>query len=352
MPRTIIREPLSIILLTISASISEPSKRDEIIQRTLTFFEYIKDVYKNLEPIYLKGRLMILTMLDETSNIPDEIDKNSIHELSDLAVMTGDEIIIYYASVDAPIFTIENRSINEIKQDSIYISYVYENGNEYININGESIPISGYQGRGSVFCTFYNELDAEILRYKNERILESTCCIFNNSWFNQGNRIFFKNSPEDLMQLSLQEFLRSTMRGVNVSREINVDARKPVDLRLQWREANRMALIEIKWLGKSLSDQNIISATYTDARANDGALQLKEYLDSHKHELPTSIIRAYLVVIDGRRWNTSIGQDQITRDNGFRYENQDIKWRDDRKYHCNNPDYAKPVRMFTRPICN
>jgi hypothetical protein len=151
------------------------------------------------------------------------------------------------------------------------------------------------------------------------------------------------------MQISLKEFLSSALRGVEVVREYNLDASKPVDIRVKWTEANKSALIELKWLCKSKKeDGNII--TYTNNRADEGAKQLKEYLDMDDTDTPNIISKAYLVVIDGRRKGTNENTTTINSENGLFYENQKINFSDEHKYFERLKNFANPIRMFAKPI--
>ena len=223
----------------------------------------------------------------------------------------------------------------------------YENSEEYFYVNRQRIEIPRSFECSSIYASHYSDLNEALKRYANEKILTSNCSIFKESWLDR-NRIFFKPAPEEQMQTSLKEFLSSALRGVKIIREHNLNASKPVDIMVEWTEANKSALIELKWLGKSKRGNNL--TTYTDNRADEGSRQLKEYLDMDNTDTPNKISKAYLVVIDGRRKGTNKNTTTINSENGFFYENQEINFSDEHKYFERLKNFARPIRMFAKPI--
>ncbi len=160
------------------------------------------------------------------------------------------------------------------------------------------------------------------------------------------------------MQLSLHEFLSIFLvRGISIEclREQTVmgdsDKPKPVDIKIQWREANRTALIEIKFLG-TVKTENGGIYTHGNSRANEGITQLKGYHDKANTDSPTTIIKSFLVVIDGRRKNVTADQTTINNENGMYYRNTEIVIDDDKKYHETIMGFEKLIRMFAEPICS
>jgi DNA repair exonuclease SbcCD ATPase subunit len=110
----------------------------------------------------------------------------------------------------------------------------------------------------------------------------------------------------------------------------------------------RIALIEIKWLGKSRNNAKITSE-YTQARALSGASQLADYLDMNKVQAPTHKTRGYLVIIDGRRAKLKKQTDRVNVLDGMKYAGIEISYNP--RYHDHRTDFELPVRMFAEPIC-
>lgn len=112
------------------------------------------------------------------------------------------------------------------------------------------------------------------------------------------------------------EVVRNFFPDNTVKREQIVDATHPVDIKVTWPAINNVALIEVKWLGDSGQTQ------YRDARANEGAKQLIDYLASSVQEEPDKHFVGYLTVFDGRRGKTS-----------NQYERQEINYRSEYSSH-------------------
>ena len=155
------------------------------------------------------------------------------------------------------------------------------------------------------------------------RTLESTCHVFEGVW-SGNNRIFFVAGPEELMRRSLTQFLRNRFGGDHdVWPEQNVNEKNPVDIRMMPRfTSNRLMLIEIKWLGDSVAPDGHITVHYRDARAQEGADQLAEYLDEQLRSAPSRVVHGYFVIIDGRRARLTEGKTTISADDGLHFENQ------------------------------
>ena len=203
----------------------------------------------------------------------------------------------------------------------------------------------------SIFALQYHYLNEALLVYKNERIRTVTGELFKDCWADN-KWIYLKNKPEESMQKSIKEYLEDSIRGVNIVREYVLGASKPVDVRVYWREANRAALIELKWTGQSLSVGEKIGISYSNGRANDGMKQIKEYIDLERGDTPSIITKGYLVVVDGRRRNISKNKvGNISRDDGMHYANKELKIDDDKKYWVTYSNIEKPIRMFVEPIC-
>ena len=153
------------------------------------------------------------------------------------------------------------------------------------------------------------------------------------------------------MRRSLAQFLDIVLRGTaEVRPEQVVDETHPVDVKVTWMFTNRLALVEIKWLGKSMNDEDNITKVFTDVRARTGAKQLAGYLDWNYAETPLHQSRGYLVVIDGRRKGLNRASTSVSLQNGYWYRDKEITYNP--KFHLVREDFEEPIRMFAEPICS
>lgn len=230
------------------------------------------------------------------------------------------------------------------------IVYVRDELGEYLRVYDNLIEVNAPLNTGkSVFDKehFVNLREA-LQRYSNAMVKESTCHIIQSCWHDT-NRIVLSNRPEEKMQKSLSNYLRASLREAEVDEEHNTDRTNPVDIRITWMFENRTALIEIKWLGKSVSSSGGFTAYY-DQRARDGAQQLANYLDNQQTSTPGRPTKGYLVVIDARRKGVSSPSvSSISCREGLHYLHKDVEY--DPPFHELRSDFSEPFRMFAKPIC-
>lgn len=335
-------------------------KNMDAASRALEFVgKALNDLYRSFEPAYFSGEFYFCKHFDNKPVFKENkalvlIGKNQ------LLNRTKGRFIIQGFDDDPKLLIWENQDPTELIKKKKTLVYLYSKNKEFFFANGEKIEFTE-KPFGSMFAPQFHDLITAISDYSSEKIYASSCSHFQQSWYDN-NRLFFKgggsgsNIPEQYMQLSLHEFLRTEFRGIGMdtSREHNLlgDASKPkpVDIRVHWREANRTALIEIKYMGAvKKADDKIYE--YSDRRANDGIVQLKEYHDKAMSDSPTTIHKSILVVIDGRRCNLQAATKTISCADGLYYQDIDINIDKDKVFHLSVQGFEKPIRIFAAPIC-
>jgi len=313
---------------------------------------FIHDVYRYLEPSHFKGKLIIYATLDDT--IPLDIDLSDKLYDKGILINDGSDIIVlqYFNNESQCPLIWKNTQYTSLLNSNNVILYFYENMIECFHANQIKIEIFNSFLSASIYALQYHALQEALNRYKTEKISCSSCSIFDKSWSDAKTRIFFKNKPEEVMQISIKEFLSSALRGVDVVREYTLGASKPVDVRVYWKEANRAALIELKWLGQSKREDGELSQNYSNHRACEGLEQLKNYLDLAYKDTPTCISKGYLLVIDGRRKGTNIKSlSSINAYDGLFYKGTELDFSKANKYFDTIVGFERPIRMFAEPIC-
>lgn len=319
-----------------------------VIEMTTKLISFVQEVYRYIEPGHFKGKIVIFSTLDD-SILPTDggikfFDKNIL--INNRADVLAFQL---FNSENLPLFW-QNISTDVIFNATNAIVYKYENFSEYFFANKLRIEIINRFDCASIYALQYHYLSEALLRYKEEKIRFSSCSIFQTAWFDT-DRIYFNQQPEEIMQKSLREFLDSSLRGVDVVREYNLGASKPVDVRVYWKEANRAALIELKWLGQSKTAIGL-STAYANGRGNDGLDQIKEYMDLENQDTPTCITKGYLVVIDGRRRGVARNPLTINVSDGMYYMNKEIIYATNKNFYGIMTGFENPIRMFTEPICS
>lgn len=336
-------------------NVDPASKALEVIAKSL------KEIYRYFEPSFFTGDFFVCKNLNDNMCF-EESTGTLIYDKNILLNRTSGLLIIQVFDDSSKLILWENQDFNELFKQKDTLTYHFKNNKEYFFANESKIDITIYNS-GSRFATQFNDLVDFLNQYAQTKILKSSCEHFSKSWADT-NHLFFlgggsgSNIPEKYMQISLHEFLNSVFRGISMetSREYNANGDfakpKPVDIRINWREANRTALLEIKFIGtvKKQSDGEIYS--YSNPRANTGITQLKGYHDAVSSDTPTTIIKSFLIVIDGRRNNLSVTQTSIGVADGLHFKNTEIIIDDDKKFHESIQGLEKPIRMFAEPICS
>lgn len=273
---------------------------------------------------------------------------STIQNFSHLGSVNSDNLAIQINSLDEVIITTSPIIIAEITPTGFV--YQYTPKKEMFHTRTITCDLPKVPGTDSCFAvSTFKSLEEALSHYKTN-VVKHADCLHIKTALHSEERIFFKPHPEYLLRDSLVYFLKARLRGegLEVRPEQVVDTSHPVDVKVTWGFTNHIALIEIKWLGKSLnSDTLTFTSNYTDSRARDGATQLAEYLDANAIQVPNHNTIGYLVVFDLRRKSTKINTTQITQVDGYWYENKDIAYNP--QYHVIRKDFAPPTRMFITP---
>lgn len=195
---------------------------------------------------------------------------------------------------------------------------------------------------------YFRDLDSALQEYYVQRARQSTCLNLKKAW-GDTNRFALSNRPEQHMRRSLHDYLSIRLRDAEptVLQEQNVNETEPVDIRIQWLDTNRLTILEIKWLGDSLSgDGTAITTKYRDARAKEGYEQVRDYLIEQRLSLPGQIVRGRLIVFDARRSGITRASGSTTCIDPWSFESATIDYAD---VFDPDPGLDEPVRYFLEP---
>lgn len=165
-----------------------------------------------------------------------------------------------------------------------------------------------------------------------------------------GPRLVFRNKPEATMRRSLGWFLGMKIKGdVCVRPEHNTDESKPVDLIVNWFGVKQRALIEIKWLGRSLTadSDGTTFTSYAASRVGDGADQLADYLSRERSTDPSVSLLGYLVVFDGRRRKVIDPTTRIAATDALYFREKEVHL--ESQHESQQSGIAGLVRFFLEP---
>ena len=230
--------------------------------------------------------------------------------------------------------------------------FVNQGGVDRFIVGGRSKSMPAFlPGAASNFAEATESSLREALERYRGSAAEVSCPILESIWVGgrNGHRLVFRNKPEAKMRRSLEWFLNARMRNVSVRPEHNTDDSKPVDIVVDWFGSRLRAMIEIKWLGKSLTKNSDGTqfTSYRDSRAQAGADQLADYIDREQSTDASAALKGYLVVFDGRRRNVTHASKPITAFDALHFRNIDIVL--SRDYARERADMAPLIRYFLEP---
>jgi hypothetical protein len=321
-------------------------KAGPAVRAILTF---IKGLYQHVAPEGLNDEIIVFQTLDDAHR-PITKAGTECTALAELVNKVAGPCAIQV--IPSGIFILWAKHAVDIAHLSqTAVVYSFHRGVERFHANKESKDIAKLiPGRTSNFAVpTFNSLKEALASYRDTQARTSSCEILSTAWY-EPNRLFFIPGPEETIRRSLTRFLKITFDGsAEVRPEQIVDESHPVDIKVTWFMTNRLALIEIKWLGRSRDDKKL-KDNHTAARANKGAKQLAEYMDANKLQAPIHETRGYLVVVDARRAKLKLSRTTISTEDGMKYAALEIPYNP--KYHELREDFDPPIRMFINPACH
>lgn len=289
---------------------SELSKYGYQLDAAHKLFRFITSIFERTPPELITWKFKVIMPVGDW-DFSQKIILN-FHRMNE--VFTSECAFII---VDSNLYLIEPYEADYSGRDHICYQYNAPQ-NESLTIKDKQFQLSEYYDSAitSIFAQpTYKELDEAMDYYNTRYVRDSSCAVLSQIWTDEAKREFVQK-PEHFMRDSLWQCLQNILRNHTVKREQIVDATHPVDIKVTWPAINNVALIEVKWLGDSVQTQ------YRDARANEGAKQLIDYLASSVQEEPDKHFVGYLTVFDGRRGKTS-----------NQYERQEINYRSEYSSH-------------------
>lgn len=232
---------------------------------------------------------------------------------------------------------------------SKYLAYHYRSAYDEIFFSDQLVyKVPEIRASPSYFgIPYFRELRVALEQYGVTWVRLSKCEIFDRSWLDASRNVFGPG-PEVWMRRSLQRYLRNSFREhSSVLVEQNVNETRPVDVKVTWGPFKRVALIEIKWLGRSArAGEATATQRHSAQRARDGAQQLADYLDLYHAESAQEEARGYLTVFDGRRRGLRLPSTELSTDDAGYYRHEEIEY--DAALLA-RPDFEVPIRFFCEP---
>ncbi len=195
--------------------------------------------------------------------------------------------------------------------------------------------------------TFFLLEDA-LVYYGHQLARRTTCKLLAKCWHDSSSRLLLTNQPEAIMRGSLTQHLRTALRDhAEVFEESNVSETEPVDIKVTFMTTGHRSLVEIKWLGRSVSTDgaSITTSYWAPKRVVEGAQQLADYLDMHKDRSPGVRTVGHLVVFDARRKGVTSVPPTVSYEQAWAYRHRELN----EVEQSSREDFAVPIRFYLEP---
>ncbi len=310
--------------------------------------ETVHSVYAWLAPETMSGGVTIFRALDSAAAPIGPTGSVELDRLDALPAFARNALTLQ-SMADGRVIAWHTRIDPATLPPEVAVYELRPGGGEYLWIGGAADLIPAVTPFPSQFAvpTFFDLEDA--LSYSAIQLARQSPCHILCAIWRDPARLLMHAKPELTMRRSLENYLRSTLRShkfIEVRPEQVVDESKEIDIKVTWAVPNRIALVEIKWLGESLGPAGE-STEFTESRAHEGARQLIDYLDRNRPRSPVQVVLGYLVVFDGRRRGLAPGQTSISAADGLFYSTAEIAYG---PAALARPDFGRPYRMFMEPV--
>lgn len=233
---------------------------------------------------------------------------------------------------------------------SAALVYEHDGTMEQLHAMGTTRPIPRLDSSlASAFARPTFKEMAEVLGFYARKAADCGCDTLAEVWAGgkDGPRLVLVAKPEEKMRDSLYDTLQKALRHASVSREHSTDATRPVDIKVSWHTAPVEALIEVKWIGRSLTDGSTPFLNYGPARANSGAKQLADYLERQRANGSAATSKGYLAIFDARRRRVQGPDDHLPQVDATWFEDKDVNYAPDHTKTVTG--FEQPIRFFMRP---
>lgn len=306
----------------------------------------LKTIFNYVEPESFGAVIVVFKALEDSSRPLDETKATTVVNPANLKQEIAGNTIIQVLS-DGRLLLWTGLEIRTEALAKVAVVYRYHDRREYFLAGSSETEVSKVGQYASIYSVpAFSDLRLALERYRSDRAKETSCPILQGVWTDKV-QLLFVQGPEEFMRDSLVDFLKISLRDAETRPEQNMGVSYPVDIKVTFSFSNRIALIEIKWLGSSIKPNGKLVSHY-DGRARDGAKQLADYLVKNRKQAPTHITRGYLVVFDGRRRRIKKNTTSINSEDGGYYRHREVRF--DPKYDEKMGDFETPIRMFLEPV--
>jgi hypothetical protein len=326
---------------------SEVQKRfgDSGVERLVNLLDTAKELFRYVPHEWMHDGATVITPLDPQHVLHLEGGGRTVVGLHNLSGRTMRGVTVVIRGRDT--FEVVEHADHRLYGVVDVLTYRYIHGvSEEILVDGTPWPVEDTGWPCAMAVPIFSSLEEALDTYVALHRRPEYCAHIEKAW-RGANRLAFLPKPERHLRRSLFLALRTSVRSAHVEQEQNQDETKPVDIEVTWWNPGRVAIIEVKWLGRSGPEDEEFTTTYKERRAVDGLKQLADYLNRRDGSTPTVSVTGYLFVFDGRRQAVTYTDTSIDAERGLHFADLDPRYPAEL---LEMPDIGRPFRLFLEPI--
>ena len=310
----------------------------------------IARIYEQIPPDALAAGITVMMPIAAVAIGPGEQRFDDVSALGLILGRRSERAQVRITPDEAFVLEATQPEHSPVAASNAALVYEHDGTMEQLHAMGTTRPIPRLDSTfASAFAKPTFKEMAEVLDFYARKAADCSCDTLAGAWAGgkDGARLVLTPKPEEKMRDSLYDTLQKALRHASVSREYNTDATRPVDIKVTWHTAPVEALIEVKWIGRSLTDGKTPYLNYTPSRANDGAKQLADYLERERANGSSATTKGYLAVFDARRRKVKGPDDPLSKADATWFEDKDVEYAPDHTKTVTG--FETPIRFFMRP---
>lgn len=320
---------------------------DQGVERLVDLLDAVKELFRHVPHEWMLDGVSVATPVEPDAALTIAGGGRTVVGLHNLAGKAVRGLTVVLKGGNS--FEVVEGDGQELEGDGPSLTYRYVHGlSEEVIIDGTPWQVEDTGWPCAMAVPVFTSLEEALDHYVAMNRRPEYCAHIEKAWRGD-KRIALLQKPEKHFRRSLFLALRNGLTGAHVEQEQKQDENNPVDIEVTWWNPGRVAIIEVKWLGKSGPEGDRFTTVYKEDRAIEGLEQLVDYLNRRDGTNPNVSVTGYLVVFDARRQKLKYTDIVIDEERGLHFADLDPRYP---AGLAERAGVGRPFRVFMEPICS